>query len=202
MSRSASGFAGALRTGTRRRLRMFAWIVGASIVAGGAYGSLAALVSGGVPREGLIVGVIRGLTLSCVLGGVEVFVIRTRLGRALERAAPGFARDFGVTPGLRAALHGGRVIAGEVGDSKREIVFHGDPMNTASRIEQLTRDLGRRFIVSGDALARLAGVDRYSIEDLGEQTLRGRAAAMRVYAVDHAKASGEGGTCGNFCSSD
>ena len=346
-----------ITAGTRRRLRMFAWIVGASVVAGSSYGSLAALVSGGVPREGLIVGVIRGLTLSCVLGGVEVFVIRTRLGRALERApflvtiglkalvygtlivgveavhlgsrvagadapatpfgsrtaamsivfsfvaaftvlfvvqisrlvggrtlgniirgryhrprveerfflfidiagstgiaerlgpesvhrflnrifviagdpiddhhgeiyqyvgdeivvtwtlagggrdarplgcffaieaaldraAPGFARDFGVTPGLRAALHAGQVIAGEVGDSKREIVYHGDPMNTASRIEQLTRDLGRRFIVSADALTRLVGVERYAIEDLGEQTLRGRAAPMRVFAVDRAK---------------
>ncbi|PYO58090.1 MAG: adenylate/guanylate cyclase domain-containing protein, partial [Candidatus Rokuibacteriota bacterium] len=36
------------------------------------------------------------------------------------------------------------MIAGEVGDSKREIVFHGGPMNAASRIEQLTRPLDRR----------------------------------------------------------
>ena len=80
------------------------------------------------------------------------------------------------------------MIAGEVGDSKREIVFHRDPMNAASRIEQLTRPLDRRFIVSADALERLAGAEGYPIDDLGEQTLRGRAAPMRVLAVDRATA--------------
>ena len=51
--------------------------------------------------------------------------------RALERAAQPFAREFGVAPRLRAALHAGPVITGEVGGSRRAIVFHGDVMNTA-----------------------------------------------------------------------
>jgi len=101
---------------------------------------------------------------------------------ALDEEAPDFEREFGVTPGLRAALHAGPVISGEVGGSKRDIVFHGDVMNTAARLEQATRDLGRRFIVSADALRRLAGTERYALEPLGPQTLRGRAAPVEVYA--------------------
>ena len=73
---------------------------------------------------------------------------------ALDEAAPKFEREFGVAPGIRAALHAGPVISGEVGGSKRDIVFHGDVMNTASRLEQATRDLDRRFLVSADALSR------------------------------------------------
>jgi adenylate cyclase len=107
---------------------------------------------------------------------------------ALEAAAPAFLRDFGTVPRLRAALHAGPVIAGEVGESKREIVFHGDTMNTAARLEHLTRDLERRFIVSSDALELLAGTERYRLEDLGEQAVRGRAASVRVFAVDGVKA--------------
>jgi adenylate cyclase len=103
--------------------------------------------------------------------------------RALERAAPEFERAFGAVPRLRAALHGGSVITGEVGGSRRAIVYHGDVMNTASRMEQAARDLQRQFLVSGDALERLAGLDGFAIEDLGLQQLRGRAAAMHVYAV-------------------
>ena len=103
--------------------------------------------------------------------------------RALERAAPDFERDFGALPRLHAALHAGPVIAGEVGGSRRAIVYHGDVMNTTSRIEQATRDLERQFLVSGDALERLADLDGFALEDLGLQQLRGRAAAMRVYAV-------------------
>jgi len=106
------------------------------------------------------------------------FAIRT----ALDEAAPEFEREFGAAPGLRAALHAGPVISGEIGGSKRAIVFHGDVMNTAARLEQATRDLGRRFIVSADALSRLAGAERYAVEPLGPQALRGRAAPVEVYA--------------------
>lgn len=85
---------------------------------------------------------------------------------------------------LRAALHAGSVIVGEVGDSKREIVFHGDVMNTAARLEDVTREVGRRFVASADALRRLDGHDQFLLEDLGPRTLRGRAAPMRVYGVE------------------
>jgi class 3 adenylate cyclase len=63
------------------------------------------------------------------------------------------------------------------------LVSCGDVMNTTSRIEQATRDLERQFLVSGDALERLGDLGRFTLEDLGLQQLRGRAAAMRVYAV-------------------
>jgi adenylate cyclase len=102
---------------------------------------------------------------------------------ALARAAPAFEREFGAAPRLRAALHGGRVITGEVGGSRRAIVYHGDVMNTAARIEQATRDLERQFLISRDAVERLAGLERFPLDDLGLQRLRGRAAPMHVYAV-------------------
>ncbi|MEK6243442.1 MAG: adenylate/guanylate cyclase domain-containing protein [Pseudomonadota bacterium] len=104
--------------------------------------------------------------------------------RALELAAKDFEREFGAIPQLRAALHAGPVITGEVGGSRRAIVFHGDVMNTTSRLENATRDLGRPFLVSEDALSRLDGKEDYKSVDLGPQQLRGRAAPVRVYAVE------------------
>ena len=106
---------------------------------------------------------------------------------ALAQAAATFAREFDAAPRLRGALHAGPVVAGEVGDRRRAIVFHGDVLNTASRIEQLTRDLDRRFLISADALARLDGLTGYRLEDLGDRSVRGRAAKVRVYAVDLAR---------------
>lgn len=103
--------------------------------------------------------------------------------QALAQASPEFEREFGAVPRLRAALHAGPIIAGEVGGSRRAIVYHGDVMNTTSRIEHATRDLERQFLVSGDALGRLADLEGFALEDLGLQRLRGRAAAMQVYAV-------------------
>jgi adenylate cyclase len=108
-----------------------------------------------------------------------LFAIRA----ALEEAAPEFEREFGVAPRVRAALHAGPVISGEIGGSKRDIVFHGDVMNTTARLEQATRDLGRSFLVSADALSRLTDTGGYAREALGPQALRGRAAPVEVYAV-------------------
>jgi len=111
--------------------------------------------------------------------------------RALARATPEFEREFSAVPRLRAALHAGPVIAGEVGGSRRAIVYHGDVMNTASRIEQATRDLDRQFLVSGDALEQLADLEAFAFENLGLRQLRGRAASMQVYAVTAKPATNE-----------
>lgn len=102
---------------------------------------------------------------------------------ALDEATPEFQREFGVAPRLRAALHAGPVVIGEIGDLKHDIVFHGDVMNTAARLEQATRDLDRSFLASADALSRLTVTERYALEPLGPHAVRGRAAPVEVYAV-------------------
>ncbi|MCC6209626.1 MAG: adenylate/guanylate cyclase domain-containing protein [Burkholderiales bacterium] len=111
---------------------------------------------------------------------------------ALAVAAPEFAREFGTVPKLRAALHAGEVIAGEIGGTRRSIVFHGDVMNTTSRIENKTRELGRPFLVSQAALQRLEGAGGCALEDLGPQELRGRESAVRLYAVSAGAGRGIG----------
>jgi adenylate cyclase len=107
--------------------------------------------------------------------------------RALDLAAGDFEREFGAVPQLRAALHAGPVITGEVGGSRRAIVFHGDVMNTTSRIENATRDLKRSFLVSEDALNRIDGKEAYICVNLGQQQLRGREVPVCVYAVELAE---------------
>jgi len=102
---------------------------------------------------------------------------------ALARAAPEFEREFGTVPRMRAALHAGTVVTGEVGGSRRAIVFHGDVMNATSRMENLTRTLGHPFLVSEEARARMDGAESYAFTDLGPQELRGKQAPVRVYAV-------------------
>jgi adenylate cyclase len=104
--------------------------------------------------------------------------------RALDLAGGDFEREFGAIPKLRGALHAGPVITGEVGGSRRAIVFHGDVMNTTSRLENATRDLGHPFLASEDAMDRLDGKEAYNSIDLGPLQLRGRAGPVRVYAVE------------------
>ncbi len=91
---------------------------------------------------------------------------------------------FGIAPELRAALHAGEVVAGEVGEERRAIVFHGDVMNTAARLEQATRDLGCRFIASEEALRTLGKLDGYDCRSLGTLPLRGRSEPIHAFAVE------------------
>src|SRR3546814_12401672 len=53
--------------------------------------------------------------------------------------APLYQQEFGLVPGFRAGLHGGSIVAGECGDDKREIVYFGDTINTAARIQEIGR---------------------------------------------------------------
>lgn len=99
-----------------------------------------------------------------------------------------FRAQFAAEPGLRGALHLGEVIAGEVGEQRRAIVYHGDVMNTASRLEQATRDLGCRFIASAKAVESFDSIREFQLRDLGELNLRGRKQPIRAYAVDASRA--------------
>lgn len=104
----------------------------------------------------------------------------------LEAAAPDFLREFGVAPRVRGALHFGPVVVGEVGGRKRDIVFHGDAMNTTSRLEHLARELDQRLVISEHAWRRFPIPDDWAFEDLGVHARRGRSNPVQVYAVGRA----------------
>ncbi|MDX1376688.1 MAG: adenylate/guanylate cyclase domain-containing protein [Burkholderiales bacterium] len=108
-----------------------------------------------------------------------LFEMRAALAARAER----FRARFDAVPALRAALHFGEVIAGEVGDQRRAIVFHGDVMNTTARLEQATRDVGLRFIVSQAALEALGPLPAIELSEIGALALRGRAAPVHAYGI-------------------
>ncbi|HVP08397.1 MAG TPA: adenylate/guanylate cyclase domain-containing protein [Burkholderiales bacterium] len=107
---------------------------------------------------------------------------------ALARLADAFRARFDAEPELRAAVHFGEVITGEVGEERRAIVFHGDVMNVAARLEQATRETGSRFIASEEALLALGTVGELQCRDLGRLALRGRLEPIHAFAVDELSA--------------
>jgi len=108
---------------------------------------------------------------------------------ALAADANRFVQRFGVQPELRAALHLGEVIAGEVGQVRRAIVFHGDVMNTTGRLEQATREVGCWFIASAQAPASLRPPPANRTHDAGAPALRGRVEPIHAFCVEHSDRS-------------
>lgn len=73
----------------------------------------------------------------------------------LTRRGPDYQRQFGVLPEARAALHGGMVVSGEIGDIKREIAYLGDGLNLAAKLEGHGKAHGADIVMSAELCDRL-----------------------------------------------
>jgi adenylate cyclase len=102
----------------------------------------------------------------------------------LAQASDQLEREFGVTPRIRGSLHFGPVIVGEIGDVKRAIVFNGDVMNTAARLEELSRKVDGGFLASSAAMQRFRSTPPFAVRDLGRLAIRGRADGIDVVGID------------------
>jgi adenylate cyclase len=101
----------------------------------------------------------------------------------LARAAGQFEREFSVVPRIRGSLHFGPVIIGEIGDVKRAIVFNGDVMNTAARLEELSRQVDGGFLASRAAMQKFSSAPPFVVRDLGRLSIRGRADGIDVVGI-------------------
>ncbi len=101
----------------------------------------------------------------------------------LERLATRFESEFGAAPKIRGSLHFGPVIVGEIGDIKRAIVFNGDVMNTAARLEELSRHVEGGFLASRAAIDRFASASPVRLCDLGFREIRGKSDGIEVVGI-------------------
>jgi adenylate cyclase len=93
-----------------------------------------------------------------------------------------YLERFGVVPEFKAGVHVGEVVAAEIGDLKKSLVFNGDVLNTGSRIEGQCNALGKRLLASSHLVERLSLPAHWTVEDMGEVELRGKAAPLRLLA--------------------
>jgi adenylate cyclase len=102
----------------------------------------------------------------------------------LSRASSQFEREFGAVPRIRGSLHFGSVIVGEIGDVKRAIVFNGDVMNTAARLEELSRSVDGGFLASRAAMLQFDSAPPFAVRDLGRLPIRGRADGIDAVGIE------------------
>jgi adenylate cyclase len=91
-----------------------------------------------------------------------------------------YQQKFGLQPQFKAGLHGGPLTAAEVGGEKKEIAYHGDVINTASRIQNLCNQLGKEFLVS----ERLSlDLKSHALVPIGSVALKGRVKPVVLYGL-------------------
>src|SRR6202165_3105912 len=103
---------------------------------------------------------------------------------SIAAKADSYRREFGLVPNFRAGAHAGPVVISECGDSRRQIAYFGDTMNVAARLQEYRKEVGRALLVSADLLRLVRPGSDLVVEALGPTQLRGRAAAVEVFAVE------------------
>jgi adenylate cyclase len=94
-----------------------------------------------------------------------------------------YMENYNVVPSFKASLHLGEVTITEIGVSKKEIVYHGDTMNTASRICGSAHKLDKSLLISGSLYEKLELNNEFEFEDLGKHLLKGKDEEVHLFSA-------------------
>ena len=102
---------------------------------------------------------------------------------SIRNHADKYMRLYGHVPAFKAGLHCGMVTTGRIGILKKELVFTGDVLNTASRIQGICNTHQVDNLISENLVKQLKKISVYQYQEVGDIQLRGKAERLKLYTV-------------------
>ena len=106
-----------------------------------------------------------------------------RFKEYLQKRSDHYIKSYGFLPKFKAGINGGTLMAAEVGVIKRSIAYHGDVINTASRIQGLCNSFDEEFLASKLIVTDLAFYNSFSYSFIDNIQLKGKKEKVNIYAV-------------------
>ena len=106
-----------------------------------------------------------------------------KIAENMQRKKSFYENQFGVAPAFKAGLHIGEVTIGEIGTIKRNIIYTGDILNTAARIEAECNNYNSEVLISGDLHKVLSTDGKQQFKRIGELMLRGKQVPIDLYSI-------------------
>ena len=106
-----------------------------------------------------------------------------RITKALEKRRPYYLKKFNFFPTFKAGYHIGLVTTGEIGVLKKEIIYTGDVLNTAARIQAECNNYDTRMLLSEQLVEQLPHSKTYTFTKMDNLQLRGKKESIQLYTL-------------------
>ena len=103
--------------------------------------------------------------------------------RILTRHEQEYLAKFQWIPKFKAAINCGFVSVSEVGVRKKELVYHGDVLNTASRVLELCSNHLKSLLMTEGYAEKLGDYESQNLSFFNELLLRGKNDVTKIYEV-------------------
>ena len=94
-----------------------------------------------------------------------------------------YTNNYKCIPEFKGGMNYGMVTAVEIGDIKKEIVFHGDVLNTSSRIQNLCKKYDKDLLVSGKMTYRISDSGPYVVEHVDTVVPKGKSVEVHIFSI-------------------
>ena len=102
----------------------------------------------------------------------------------LEEHRSTFEKAYGTQPKFKCAIHSGTVVQSEIGKEVKHLVYHGDVLNTASRLLSQCHFHKTDMIISKASIKNILKIeDNYHLEPIIYENLKGKENHVTAFIV-------------------
>jgi len=101
----------------------------------------------------------------------------------IELRKENYLKKYGLYPEFKASLHAGKVSVTWIGSIKKEIVYHGDVLNTTARIQAVCNKYEQCFLVSEYMLQNIEIPLYLKSEFVDELQLKGKQKKIKIFGL-------------------